>query len=111
MFGEVVRRPGRQNDRWCVQAKSNHRRCIIKSTLCLIKVYIDFAGRALDVDYLNMVGEFQQSKAGSQSSVDCSRECRVQNGAGLRILEQLLLLLFNGSDGAVGTQHISQRVG
>jgi hypothetical protein len=76
----------------------------------LIKVYVNFAGRASDIDYLNMVGELQESKAGSQRSADCSRECGVRDSAGLRILEQLLLLLFDGSDGAVGTQHVPQRV-
>jgi hypothetical protein len=50
-----------------------------------------------------MVGELQQSEAGSQRSVDCSRECCGRDGAGLRILEQRFLLFFDGSDGAVGT--------
>jgi hypothetical protein len=53
-----------------------------------------------------MVGEFQQSKAGSQRSVDCSRECCGREGAGLCILKQLLQLLFDGPGGAVGTQHV-----
>ena len=82
----------------------------LERTLSLIKVNVDFAGRASDVDYLNMAGELQQSEAGSQCSVNGSRECSVRNDAGLCIFEPLLLLLFDGSDGAVGTQHLSQRV-
>lgn len=82
----------------------------LERTLSLVKVYVDFAGRASDVDYLNMVGEPQQSEAGSQRSVDCSRECCGREGAGLCILKQLLLLLFDGPDWAVGTQHLPQRV-
>jgi hypothetical protein len=61
----------------------------LERTLSLIKVYVDFAGRATDVDYLNTVGELQQSEAGSQRSVDCSRECGVRDGAGLCVLKQL----------------------
>ena len=83
----------------------------LKHTLSLVKVYVDFAGRATDVDYPNMLGEPQQSEAGSQRSVDCSRECGVRNGAGLCILKLLLQLLFDGSDGAVCTQYVPQRVG
>jgi hypothetical protein len=79
--------------------------------MSLVKVYVDFAGRSSDVDYLNMVGEPQQGQAGSQRAVDCSRECGVRDGAGLCILKKLLLLLFDGSDGAVRTQHVPQRVG
>jgi hypothetical protein len=58
-----------------------------------------------------MLSKLQQTEAGSQSSVDCSHECRVRDGAELCILEQLLLLLFDGSNGAVGTQYVPQRVG
>jgi hypothetical protein len=29
----------------------------VQYALSLIKVYVNFVGRALDVDYLNMVGE------------------------------------------------------
>jgi hypothetical protein len=50
-----------------------------------------------------MVGELQQSEAGSQRSVDCSREYGVGDDAGLCILKPRLLLFFDGSDGAVGT--------
>jgi hypothetical protein len=83
----------------------------LERTLSLVKVYVDFAGRASDVDYLNMVGEPQQSEAGSQRVVDCSCECCVWDDAGLCIFKQNLLLLFDGSDGAVGTQYVPQRVG
>jgi hypothetical protein len=82
----------------------------LECALSFVKVDVDFAGRALDVDYLNMVGEPQQSEAGSQRSVDCSRECGVRDDTGLSIFELLLLLLFDGSDRAVGTQHLPQRV-
>jgi hypothetical protein len=82
----------------------------LQRTLSLVKVNVDFAGRASDVDYLNMVGELQQSEAGSQRLVDGSREYSVRNDTGLCIFELLLLLLFDGSDGAVGTQHLPQRV-
>jgi hypothetical protein len=57
-----------------------------------------------------MVGELQQSEAASQRSIDCLRECSVRDGAGLCILEPVLLLLLDGPDGAVGTQHLPQRV-
>ena len=83
----------------------------LERTMSLVKVYVDFAGRTSDVDYLNMVGELQQSEAGSQRAVDCSCECCVWDDAGLCILKQLLLLLFDGSDRAVGTQYVPQRVG
>jgi hypothetical protein len=83
----------------------------LQHTLSLVKVNVDFAGRASDVDYLNMVGELQQSEAGSQRLVDCSRECGVRDDAGLRILEPRLLLFLVGSDGAGGTQHVPQCVG
>jgi hypothetical protein len=82
----------------------------LQRTLSLVKVNVDFASRASDVDYLNMVGEPQQSETGSQRWVDGSREGSVWNYAGLCIFELLLLLLFDGSDGAVGTQHLPQCV-
>jgi hypothetical protein len=67
----------------------------LERTLSLVKVYVDFAGQASDVDYLNMVGELQQSEVGSQRAVDCSCECCVWDDVGLCILKQLLLLLFD----------------
>jgi hypothetical protein len=82
----------------------------LQHTLSLVKVNVDFAGRASDVDYLNIVGELQQSEAGSECSVDGSRKCSVRKDAGLCIFELLLLLLFDSPDGAVGTQHLPQRV-
>jgi hypothetical protein len=80
----------------------------LERTLSLVKVNVDFASRASDVDYLNMVGEPQQSEAGWQRSVDCSHECGARDDAGLCILELLLLLLFDRPDGAEGTQHVPQ---
>jgi hypothetical protein len=45
-----------------------------------------------------VIDEFQQSKIGLQSLIDYSRKCRVRDGIGLRNLEWLLLLFFDGSD-------------
>lgn len=83
----------------------------LERTLSLVKVYVDFAGRASDVDDRNMVGEPQQSETGSQRSIDGSCKCGVWNAAGLCLLKPMLLLLLDGPDGAVGTQHLPQRVG
>ena len=68
----------------------------LERTLSLVKVYVDFSREAADIDYSNMVGEPQQSKAGLQRAVDCSCECCVWDDAGLCILKQLLPLCFDG---------------
>jgi hypothetical protein len=70
----------------------------LQRTLSFAKVYIGLVSQAFDVNHWNVIGEFQQSKIGLQSLIDYSRKCRVRDGIGLRNLEWLLLLFFDGSD-------------